>query len=375
MVGMSSIVPFLPLFIRELGVTNLEETATWSGLVFAGPFFLSFFLAPIWGSLGDKYGRKVMILRAIFGLAIAQLIIGFSTDVTFLFIARLLQGALSGFLPAAMALVASNTPEDKTSYALGTLQSSTTAGNILGPLIGGVLSDIIGFRNVFFAVAGLLSITGFLVLIFVKEERRSEDIHPFSFIQNWKYLLHEKNLLVPSLLIMLTALGFSFVRPIFVLYIENLNISTNILPTITGALYSIVGLFSTIASPWWGRKAETIGIKKSLLYASIITGLMYCSHAFITDPLHLIPVRMILGFGFGALLPLMFSAVSKNVKVERRGGVIGVASSFQILGNMTGPIIGGYAVSMIGIKSAFILTGMFFFMMAPLIKIKMKNQD
>ncbi len=317
-----------------------------------------------------------MILRAIFGLAIAQVIIGFSTDVTFLFIARLLQGALSGFLPAAMALAASNTPEDKTSYVLGTLQSSTTAGNILGPLIGGVLSDIIGFRNVFFAVAGLLSITGFLVLIFVKEERRrSEDIHPFSFIQNWKFLLHEKNLLVPSILIMITALGFSFVRPIFVLYIENLNISTNILATITGALYSIVGFFSTIGSPWWGKKAETIGIKKSLLYASIITGLMYCSHAFITDPLHLIPVRMILGFGFGALLPLLFSAVSKNVKAERRGGVIGVASSFQILGNMTGPIVGGYAVSMIGIKSAFILTGMFFFMMVVLIKIKMKNQN
>src|SRR3990172_4468911 len=128
MIGMSAIVPFLPLFVRELGVTSLEETAYWSGLVFAGPFFISFFLIPIWGNLGDRYGRKIMTVRAVFGLAVAQ------------------------------ALVAANTPKEKTGYALGLLQSATAAGTVLGPLLGGLISELFGFRSVFFIVAGFVII-------------------------------------------------------------------------------------------------------------------------------------------------------------------------------------------------------------------------
>jgi len=373
MIGMSAVVPFLPLFIRDLGITDYNETTIWSGLVFAGPFFLSFFLAPVWGSMGDKYGRKIMTLRAIMGLAVAQLLVGFSQNVTHLFLIRLLQGALSGFLPAAMALVASNTPEEKTGYALGLLQSSTAAGNIFGPLIGGVLSDLFGFRIVFFSVAGLLFATGLLVLFFVKEENLVEGNKSYSFVENWKYLLNNKSLRIAAILIALVSLGFSYVRPIFVLYVETFEIRSEILPTVTGALYSVMGIFSTFSAAWWGKRVEKTGLKKNLLYASLITGSMYAAHSFVSDPFTLIPVRIFLGFGFGALLPLLFTSISNDVSFERKGGVLGVASSFQILGNMSGPIIGGYAAVVMGIKTSFFLTGMIFFIIAALIYSKLKN--
>ncbi|MFO7445673.1 MAG: MFS transporter [Ignavibacteriaceae bacterium] len=363
MVGMSSIVPFLPLFVRELGVTDLKEAANWSGFVFAGPFFVSFFLAPVWGSLGDKYGRKIMTLRAVFGLALAQVIIGFSGNVTHLFIGRMLQGALSGFLPAAMALVAANTPEEKTGYALGLLQSANAAGTVLGPLIGGVVSDLIGFRNVFFFVAGLIFLSGLLVLFFVKEEAKVEGNEKYSFMQNWKYLLQKKSLLIPSLMITLAALGVSFVRPIFVFYVETLKINTNMLPTITGALYSIVGIFSIISAAWWGRRVEKTGLRKNLIYASVITAITYMLHSIISDPFILIPVRIMLGFGIGALMPLLFTAISTNITVDRRGGVLGVASSFQIIGNMVGPIAGGLSVGLFGLRFSFLLTGTFYLLL------------
>jgi len=364
MIGMSAIVPFLPLFVRELGITELNETALWSGLVFAGPFFISFFLAPVWGSLGDKYGRKIMTLRAVFGLALAQLLIGFSQNIHHLFLIRLFQGALSGFLPAAMALIASNTPREKTGYALGFLQSSTAAGTVLGPLIGGILSDLFGFRFVFFSVAGLLFVTGFLVIIFVKEENKVDKENSYSFLENWRLLLKTKELRIPALMITLTALGLSYVRPTFVLYIETFELNTNILPTITGALYSIVGICSTFSATWWGKRVEKSGIRKNLLAAASITGTMYVLHSFVHDPYTLIPVRMLLGFSFGALLPLLFTAISNKVSFERKGGVLGVASSFQILGNMSGPILGGYAVGMMGLRTSFFLTGLVFFIIA-----------
>jgi MFS transporter, DHA1 family, multidrug resistance protein len=364
MVGMSAVVPFLPLFIRELGVTDLNETARLSGLVFAGPFFLSFFLAPVWGSLGDKYGRKIMTLRAVFGLAIAQVIIGFSMNPTHLFIGRLLQGALSGFLPAAMALIASNTPEEKTGYALGLLQSSTAAGNILGPFIGGLLSDLIGFRNVFFAVAVLLSISGLLVMFFVVEETKVSGEGNSGFINNWKYLLKRKALLYPALLIMLIALGLSFVRPIFVLYIETLEVNPNYLPTITGGLLSIMGIFATISSAWWGKRVIKTAIRNNFVIAAVLSALMYSVHAIIYNPYFLIPVEVILGFAYGALLPLMFTSVSLNINVERRGGILGIAASFQILGNMIGPILGGLAAAGLGLRVNFLLTGIIFVIIA-----------
>jgi DHA1 family multidrug resistance protein-like MFS transporter len=373
MVGMSAVVPFLPLFIRELGVTELKNTAMWSGFVFAGPFFISFFLAPVWGSLGDKYGRKIMTLRAVFGLTIAQIIIGFSQNVTHLFIGRLIQGALSGFLPAAMALVASNTPDNKTGYALGLLQSATAAGTVLGPLIGGVISDFLGYRFVFFSVAGLLFFTGMLLLIFVKEENRVDGNKTYSFIENWKYLLKNRVLRISALMITLTALGFSFVRPIFVLYVETLNVSGRLLPTITGALYSIMGIVSTFSAAWWGKRVETKGVKKNLLIATIITGSMYAMHSAINDPISLIPVRILLGFGFGAMMPLLFTLISNNVSFERKGGVLGVASSFQIFGNMTGPIIGGYAAGVTGLKSSFVFTGLIFLIIASIIFTKLND--
>lgn len=362
MVGMSAIVPFLPLFVRELGVTSLEETAYWSGLVFAGPFFISFFLTPVWGNLGDRYGRKIMTVRALLGLAIAQVLVGFSQNVTQLFLARLLQGLLSGFLPAAMALIAANTPKDKTGYALGLLQSSTAAGTVLGPLLGGLLSDTLGFRSVFFIVAGILAATAIAVVVLVVEESNSEEKSQHSFIDNWKYLLGNKKLLLPAIMIMLTAFGISFVRPTFVLYIETFSVPEKFLPTITGALYSIVGIFSIVSAPWWGQRVQKSGVAKNVIIASLLTGIMYIAHSFVYNLYLLIPIRILIGLGFGALSPLLFTAISNNVSLIRKGGVLGVGSSFQILGNMLGPVLGGFSAGLLGLRISFVITGIVFLM-------------
>lgn len=376
MVGMSSIVPFLPLFIRDLGITSIEETSKWSGLVFAGPFFVSLFLSSVWGNLGDKYGRKIMTIRATFGLAIAQVLIGFSQDINQLFIARMLQGGLSGFLPAAMALIASNTPEEKTGYSLGLLQSSTAAGTVLGPLLGGVIADFLSFRAVFFVVAGLLAIVGVAIILFVKEDKLEQSKNDYSFLDNWKFVLSNKKFLIPSLLIMLTALGISFVRPIFVLFVETLEIDHRYLPTITGALYSIVGIFSIFSAYWWGKHVEKFGLAKSLFIASLVTAIMYFLHSIIKNPYYLIPVRTLLGFGYGAIAPLLFTRISNQVAKERRGGVMGIGSSFQVMGNLIGPLFGGYAGAVIGFQFSFLITGGIFLMISLVSLFMLKsNQD
>jgi hypothetical protein len=171
MIAMSSLIPFMPFYIRELGITDLSDAKLWSGLVFAGPYFLSIIAAPIWGSVGDKYGRKIMIARAVFGLTIAVFLMGFVQTAGQLLALRIFQGAVSGMIAAALSFVSANTPENRSGWAIGILQGSLSAGQVVGPFIGGIISDAIGIRSVFFIVSGFIFVSGFLVLIFVKENK------------------------------------------------------------------------------------------------------------------------------------------------------------------------------------------------------------
>lgn len=361
MAGMSAVVPFLPLFIRELGVTSINETARWSGLVFAAPFVVSFFITPLWGTLGDKYGRKMMTMRAIFGLAISQFLIGFSQDVNQLFLFRILQGLLSGFYPAALALTAATTPKEKTGYALGMIQSAGLAGNIIGPLIGGLLSDILGFRNVFFVVGILVFFTGIFIAVFIKEPVREKGSEiSFSFIDNIKYIFKSKFLWIVAILIFCSSFGEALLRPIFVLYIESFHVEMKFLPTITGALYSILGIFSTISSAFFSKKIDKLGISKTLFLGASTTGLMYLIHYFVVDIYMLVPVRILLGLGYGIIIPVLFTALSKDIPEVRKGGIMGIGSSFQILGNMIGPVTAGTLAAMIGLRPTFLFAGIIF---------------
>jgi MFS family permease len=154
MMAMSGCLPFLPLFIRQLGIEKLDEAQRWSGIINAAPFILSVITMPIWGALGDKYGRKLMVIRAIIGLAIAMALMGTAQTVWELLFYRMLQGAVSGFIAATLAFVSSSTPRQHSGYAIGLLQSTVSAGNIVGPLFGGSISDAWGMRSVFFFVGG-----------------------------------------------------------------------------------------------------------------------------------------------------------------------------------------------------------------------------
>ncbi|MFA6979181.1 MAG: MFS transporter [Ignavibacteriaceae bacterium] len=360
--GLSAVVPFLPLFIRELGVTNLSETSRWSGYVFSAPFIVSFFVIPLWGSLGDKHGQKLMTLRAVFGLSIALFLMAFSQNVVQLFIFRMLQGALSGFYPAALALAVSTAPRERTGYALGVIQSASTSGNIVGPLFGGLLSQLFGFRHVFVIVGVIILVCALLILLYLKEEKKSEGEKEttFSVIDNWKYVFSTKQILLAGILILMSSFAVSLLAPIFVLYVETFKIDAASLPLITGILYSILGLFATLSSLLLGKKIDEKGYRKNLLLSSTIIGIMFILHFYVYQIYYLIPIRILLGFGFGFLTPVLFTALSKKVVIHRKAGVMGIGSSFQILGNMIGPVSSGFIGAIFGVRYSFILAGIIF---------------
>ncbi|MBQ1918376.1 MAG: MFS transporter, partial [Schwartzia sp.] len=152
-IGMSQLAPMLPLYLAEMGMKGEAEIARWSGLIFGINFVTLAVSAPIWGRLSDRFGRKPMVLRASGWLAVIMLGFGFAETPEHLFILRLIQGALSGFLGAAVPLVAQETPKERSGWALGLFFTSQVSGALVGPLIGGWLIEEWSCRQAFIIVS------------------------------------------------------------------------------------------------------------------------------------------------------------------------------------------------------------------------------
>jgi DHA1 family multidrug resistance protein-like MFS transporter len=354
MVGMNLVVPFLPFYIRELGVEDQSQLAMWSGVAFSGTFFSAFIATPFWGNLGDRYGRKAMVVRAIFGLALSQILIGLSQNVYHVVIFRIVQGAISGFIASALALVSTNTPKDKIGYALGLLQSSTAAGMVLGPFFGGVLADLFGYREIFFITALLCFIGGIVVIVNVREaEKSSVPERKYTVLDNYRLMYTDKRLRVVGIVLVVGQMAVLMIEPIFALFIESFETDTRYLSTLTGGIFSIAGLFMIISSPWWGHRNDRMGYRKNLYLALGVVAVAYMGHAFVTDLIQLGVLRAFLGFARGGILPALYSLTSLFSPQERRGGMMAIASSLTLLGNMMGPTFGGFVAGHFGITMSF----------------------
>lgn len=365
LMGMNFVVPFLPFFIRDLGVTDHAELSRWSGLVFAGTFMSAFIATPIWGSLGDRYGRKLMVVRAIFGLGLSQILVGMSQDVIQLFIFRIIQGAVSGFIAANLALVSSITPRERVGYALAMLQSATAAGTVVGPFIGGLLADLIGYRPIFFVVAGLCFISGTVVWRSVPETNTDvEGATVVSPLHNFRLMFTDRNLRIIALTIVTAQVAVQIIEPVFALFIETFIAEARFQSTLTGGIFAIAGIFMVVAAPWWGRRNDRVGFKRSLLIALSGTGFSYALHIIVPNLILLSGVRAALGFTRGGILPTLYSLTTVYAPMDRKSGMIGIAASLTILGNMIGPLVGGYVGGHFGVSAPFIVSAALLFLIA-----------
>lgn len=361
------VVPFLPFYIRELGVTNPDELEYWSGIVFSGPFILSFILTPIWGALGDRFGKKSMVLRAIFGLAISQFLIGLSANVIQLFVFRMVQGAISGFIASSLGLVSSTTPKEKSGYAIGILQTSISSGTVIGPFIGGFIADLTSYRTVFFINSALCFISGIIIVIMVHEPQREVVKRVYSVLGNYRYISRKTQILVAMISITCIQISITIAQPVFALFVESITKGTEYISTLTGAIFGTLGIFSVVSSPWWGKRNDTKSFKKNIIIAICGAGIAYCFHTFITNPYMLFPVRAFLGLCIGGIIPVLYAYINKNTSDERKGGIMGIASSFTLFGNLIGPLLCTLLLYEIDMKYIFLIAGIMLFLNAIMI--------
>lgn len=367
MIGMNACLPFLPLYVRALGVTDFAEAQRWTGFVYAGAFLLSIFTVPLWGALGDKYGKKLMIVRAIFGLTIAMFLMGFAQNVWQLFFLRVFQGGVSGFIASSLSLVSSTTPQHKRGYAMSFMQTSISAGTVVGPLIGGIITDMFGVRSLFYLVSAMCFISGIVVVLYVREHRTELDTEQETpgVGDNLRFAWNHPMMRSVLLSIVVVQAGLNFTPSIMAYFLESKGAPTQMLATITGIVVGIVGVLTVLFAPRWGKLSDKHGFAWTLVRMLPWMGLVTMLQGLIPHYEWIFPLRVAIGIFSGALIPTLFTALSKNAPQERNGGMIGLASSATLVGGLVAPILCGWIASQIGMMWCFVISGLLFMSVIP----------
>lgn len=355
--AMSQILPFLPLYVEQLGVSDHQSLSIWSGLVFSGTFLVSALVSPLWGSLADRKGRKLMLLRASLGMAVVIALQGMVTNVYQLFALRALMGLTSGYIPNAMALVASQVPRDKSGWALGTLSTGPVTGVIVGPLLGGLMADHLGLRVVFFVTAVLMFVSFLITLFLIKERhievKKADRLSGKAVFQSLPYPALIVTLFVSTLMIQLAN---SSISPILTLFIKDLSGDSGNLAFISGMIAAVPGVAALMSAPRLGRLGDRIGTARILLAALGLTTVLFAIMAWVETPLQLGILRFLLGFADGALMPAVQTLLLKYSSDQVTGRIFGYNQSFMYLGNVVGPLIGSGVSALMGFRWVFVVT-------------------
>lgn len=370
MAAMSSIMPFLPLHIeKNMGIESQKDISMWSGLIFGINFLTAFFVAPLWGKLADKYGRKIMILRSGFGMAVITIMMGFATNVFQLFFLRLINGLVVGFNPASIALVATNTPKEKTGYALGLLTSGAVAGTIIGPLYGGILAEYITYNQIFIFTGFLIFIAAIIVLFFVKESFvPDQDNINKSMIEDFKVIAYTKPLMAVFLVAFLIQFAIMSINPILSLFVIELEPPGGRVSFFAGLIAAAAGFTNVFSAPRLGKLGDRYGPEKVLFYSMLLAAMLFIPQGFSTNVWQLMFWRFLLGFALGGLLPSINSIIKKYAPEGMESTTFSYSSSASFLGNLLGPIIGGILAGLIGFNGIFFITAALLALSAVLVR-------
>lgn len=357
--SMTMVIPFLSLYIDSMGNFSDAYVQTWSGIIFAVTFVSAFIFSPIWGKIGDRYGRKNILIMSALGIGLSVLLMGFATTVWQLFLLRFLMGVVTGFIPMSQALIAVQTPEESAGKILGTLQTGSITGSLMGPMLGGALADSYGFSATFKWVSITIFLSAILVF-FIKEvqykiSKDERDYKQYTTRQVIKHITGKPILLIILLLSLLIQVAHFSIQPILSLFVEEIHGSANI-AFFAGMAFSAAGLGNLLFSRRLGKLGDRIGYVKVLIVLLFVAGIVYFPGAFVTNIWQLIILRFLLGVTIGGLVPLRVAYIRHAAPLSMQGEVLGYNTSLRFLGNIIGPALGGFIAASFGFNAVFYVT-------------------
>src|SRR5882762_4597990 len=355
----SVLTPIMPLLLPELGVRTESGIDIWAGVLSGITSFVSAFASPLWGSLADRHGRKLMLLRSSLAIGLFTALMGLAGNVWQFFAFRALMGVFAGFSSAAIALVASQVPEGRLGYSLGWLATGQLVGSLIGPIIGGLLADMTGsYRIPFYCTSATIFLSMALVWFTVREDfvRPPPGRAGRSTLSGLVALVTAPALLALFFVLMMAQFGVRTVQPVVTLYVQEMVGAAPNIATLAGIAFSITGLANVISAPFLGNRSDQIGYRRVLLICLLGGTLMTLPQAFTGNYWLFTAERFGVGLFIGGLLPTANAMVGRLVSRADRGAVYGMTSSAMFMGNSLGPLIGGAVAASFGLSWVFLMT-------------------
>ncbi|MER8482578.1 MFS transporter [Mesorhizobium sp. M1322] len=360
LVAMTLLLPFLPLYVEQLGAEGHAAIVQWSGIAYGATFFAAALVAPLWGRLGDRYGRKLMLVRASFGMAVCKSLTGMVETVWQLVLLRLLIGFAGGYSSGSTILVAMQTPKDWSGWALGVLSAGITAGALVGPLLGGALPPLIGIRATFLLAGGVILLAFLATTFLIKENPRQAADKSASTKKpkgsGWSQISDKRP--VVAMLATGTLLSFATmsIEPIITVYVQQLIKDQSLLTLTSGVVMSAAALGAILSASRLGKLADRVGHWNVIIGALAVSALLLIPQAFVTQGWQLAGLRFLMGLALGGLLPCITSVIRHNVPDGVGGNVLGLSISAQYVGQVAGPLLGGFVGGHFGMRAVFLGT-------------------
>lgn len=353
------IIPFLPVYLLELGVEQ-EDLALWSGLTFSISFFVAAVMAPIWGRLADRHGKKLMAIRAGILIGVSYLMGAFVQDAFQLLLVRAFQGFANGFMPAAMTMVSLSVPKERVGTAMGIFQMGLVLGNTVGPFTGGLTELAVGMRPVFLVAGITLFIVTAAVAVFVKEPivETETPVQVSSFMDDLREAKRNRVLIHILALYFVVQSAMLMLQPIVAIYVGDLKGSMEGAAMLAGSILSGGGVMGMITTNLWAAYGQRKGYFKGISYALLGTGMVLVLQSLPFGLWWFGALQLLIGVFIVGIFPSLGSAMTVNTDPSVRGRVFGLATTAQQLGNMMGPLFASLVATYFGISYVFSVAGL-----------------
>lgn len=359
--GLMMLVPIMPFYIERMGVTGTVAVQSWAGAAIAAPALALVVATPLWGKLGDRIGRKWMVVRALAGLAAAMVVMATASTPLALVAGRLLQGVLGGVVEAAAGFASANGAKGKRGATLGKSFGATAAGSLIGPIAGGSLVSSGDLGVLMLVIAALAALLAIGCVAGLREPPRPCPVaREGPHTEGTEVRGKRRAPLTASLAVAAAAvyLGVYGLIPVFAQYTQTLVSVPSSAGLWVGVAQSLTWGATLLASPWWGRHNDnTARPLRGFAFAAAGCGLAIAAQAL---PLGIFPIlglRLVQGACFAALAQSLFFHASSTASADRAGGAVGTANSFLLAGQSIGPLLAGPLVSALPIPAVVTLLG------------------
>lgn len=360
--GFTLVMPFLPIYIGEMGVRDVGRIAAWTGITLGVTPAMTALFSPLWGRLADRFGRKFMVGRSLASFIVIMAAMAYATQPWHLFALRVLQGFFAGYGALVLAMAAETAPPGRLTQSIGLVQTAQRLGPALGPVIGGAIAGLVGLRATFFVTAGFYAVALVLLLVLYVEPGREKLERPPSRTPGPRRVTFRSILAFENfLLLMVVIFGFQFVDrslgPVLPLYIAGLPVPESRVALVSGIVFSMLGLSAALGhhfcarlmGPWTGRQLISM--------SALGTAAMALAMGFTRGPWSLAAVAALFGFGVGIAMTAAYTTAAGVVPGHVRGAGFGILSSASLVGLAISPMVAGVLAS-VGLRTVFVVNAL-----------------